>query len=185
MPARRPLRCAPSLVAAIIMAVSSCAHPGKDGENGEPSTPKVAPIPADAIQQLFEPGHFDASGNLENMYSSASPPECRGLVLEVDSPLLMRDHVATASVIAPKPGDPEHAQIVEIAAIYRDDFSPTDLIAEAAKTRERCQGTPITGSTQGGATAPSNWSGSRTRGRRTSCSGPSPRSASPGSATTR
>ena len=137
-------------LSALLAALASCGHPADAGQSSSQSTARVAPIAADSIGRLFEPGHFDASGLSENMYSSASPPECRGLVLEVDSPLLMRNQAATASAIAPKPGDTEHSQIVEIAAVYPESFSATDLIAEAAKTRDRCQGTAITGSTQGG-----------------------------------
>jgi hypothetical protein len=137
-------------VAVTITALASCGHPEEPGARRAQSSPRVAPIAAESIQGLFEPGHFDASGNMESMYSSASPPECRALVLEVDSPLLMRGQAASAEAIAPKPGDKEHGQIVEIAAVYREDFSATDLIAEAATMREHCEGTPITGSTRGG-----------------------------------
>ncbi|WP_148223315.1 sensor domain-containing protein [Segniliparus rotundus] len=137
-------------VAVTITALASCGDPKEPGARRAQSSQRVAPIAAEAIQSLFEPGHFNASGNIESMYSSASPPECRALVLEVDSPLLMRGQVASASAIAPKPGDKEHAQIVEIAAVYREGFSATDVIAEAAAMREHCEGTPITGSTQGG-----------------------------------
>lgn len=141
---------AAAVVSALLAFLPSCGRTEGPGPNNPQSTVRVAPIAADAIGRLFEPGHFDASGLAENMYSSASPPECRGLVLEVDSPLLMRGQAATASAIAPKAGDAEHSQIVQIAAVYPESFSATDLIAEAAKTRERCQSVAITGSTQGG-----------------------------------
>ncbi|MGL6236756.1 MAG: sensor domain-containing protein [Segniliparus sp.] len=145
-----PSRASAALVATLLAALVSCAHRTDPAESSSQPSAKVGPIAAESVQRLFEPGHFDASGLSENMYSSASPPECRGLVLEVDSPLLMRGQAAVASAIAPKAGDTEHSQIVEIAAVYREDFSATDLVAEAAKTREHCLSTPITGSTQGG-----------------------------------